>query len=50
MLGDGHMVVSTAEPSSSARRELLAEEVLDKAAALFAARGFAATGLKDVAR
>ncbi|WP_375398526.1 TetR/AcrR family transcriptional regulator [uncultured Sphingomonas sp.] len=37
------------EPSSSARRELLAEEVLDKAAALFAARGFAATSLKDVA-
>ena len=38
-----------AEPPSSARRELLAEEVLDKAAALFAARGFAATSLKDVA-
>lgn len=38
-----------AEPSSSARRELLAEDVLDKAAALFAARGFAATSLKDVA-
>lgn len=38
-----------AEPSSGARRELLAEEVLDKAAALFAARGFAATSLKDVA-
>ena len=40
---------AAAEPSSSARRELLAEEVLDKAAALFAARGFAATSLKDVA-
>ncbi|WP_174273243.1 TetR/AcrR family transcriptional regulator [Sphingomonas bacterium] len=31
------------------RRELLADEVLDKAAALFAAKGFAATSLKDVA-
>ncbi len=38
-----------AEPPTSARRELLAEEVLGKAAALFAARGFAATSLKDVA-
>ena len=38
-----------AEPVSSARRELLAGEVLDKAAALFAERGFAATSLKDVA-
>ena len=37
------------EPSSSARRELLAGDVLDKAAALFASRGFAATSLKDVA-
>ena len=40
---------AAAEPPSSARRELLAEDVLDKAAALFAARGFAATSLKDVA-
>ena len=31
------------------RRELLADEVLDKAAVLFAAKGFAATSLKDVA-
>ena len=31
------------------RRDLLAAEVLDKAAALFAAQGFAATSLKDVA-
>lgn len=40
---------SAVEPSISARRELLAGDVLDKAAALFAARGFAATSLKDVA-
>ncbi|WP_375398102.1 TetR/AcrR family transcriptional regulator [uncultured Sphingomonas sp.] len=38
-----------AEPSSTTRRELLAGDVLDKAAGLFAARGFAATSLKDVA-
>ena len=31
------------------RRDLLAAEVLDKAATLFATRGFAATSLKDVA-
>lgn len=31
------------------RRDMLAGEVLDKAAALFAARGFAATSLQDVA-
>lgn len=31
------------------RREILASEVLDKAAALFAARGFAATSLQDIA-
>lgn len=38
-----------AEPLPSTRRELLAGDVLDKAAGLFAARGFAATSLKDVA-
>ena len=38
------------DPSSSgARRDLLAAEVLVKAAELFASRGFAATSLKDVA-
>ena len=31
------------------RRDILAGEVLDKAAALFAARGFAATSLQDIA-
>jgi AcrR family transcriptional regulator len=34
---------------TGARRDLLAAEVLDKAASLFALRGFAATSLKDVA-
>jgi AcrR family transcriptional regulator len=34
---------------TGARRDLLAAEVLDKAASLFASRGFAATSLKDVA-
>ncbi|MBN9083241.1 MAG: TetR/AcrR family transcriptional regulator [Rhizobiales bacterium] len=39
-----------ADPGAGgARRELLASEVLDKAAALFAKQGFAATSLKDVA-
>ncbi|HEV2572155.1 MAG TPA: TetR/AcrR family transcriptional regulator [Beijerinckiaceae bacterium] len=39
-----------ADPGTGgARRELLASEVLDKAAALFAKQGFAATSLKDVA-
>ena len=37
------------EPVSGMRRELLAVEVLDKAAALFASQGFASTSLKDVA-
>lgn len=35
--------------TNGVRRDLLAAEVLDKAAALFAERGFAATSLKDVA-
>jgi AcrR family transcriptional regulator len=35
--------------STGVRHELLAAEVLDKAAVLFASRGFAATSLKDVA-
>ena len=34
---------------SGPRRDILAAEVLDKAATLFAARGFAATSLQDVA-
>lgn len=34
---------------SGPRRDILAAEVLDKAAALFAARGFSATSLQDVA-
>lgn len=39
-----------ADPTAGGiRRELLATEVLDKAAALFAKQGFAATSLKDVA-
>ena len=38
----------TAERSGP-RRDILAAEVLDKAATLFAARGFAATSLQDVA-
>ena len=37
------------EPNGGVRRALLAVEVLDKAAALFASQGFAATSLKDVA-
>ena len=37
------------ESGPAMRRELLADEVLDKAAALFATKGFAATSLKDVA-
>src|SRR5471030_861326 len=37
------------DPANGARRELLAAKVLDKAAALFASQGFAATSLKDVA-
>ena len=37
------------EPNGGVRRELLSGEVLDKAAALFASQGFAATSLKDVA-
>ncbi len=36
-------------PATGARRELLAADVLDKAATLFASQGFAATSLKDVA-
>jgi AcrR family transcriptional regulator len=36
-------------PEPAARRDLLAAEVLDKAAGLFASRGFASTSLKDVA-
>ncbi len=38
-----------ADPATGPRRELLAAEVLDKAASLFAKQGFAATSLKDVA-
>jgi AcrR family transcriptional regulator len=38
-----------ADEGTGARHELLAADVLDKAAALFAAQGFAATSLKDVA-
>ena len=37
------------ETGGGARRELLAVEVLDKAAGLFATKGFAATSLKDIA-
>ena len=37
------------EPSQGARRDLLAAQFLQSAAALFAAKGFAATSLKDVA-
>jgi AcrR family transcriptional regulator len=37
------------DPATGARRELLAADVLDKAAVLFATQGFAATSLKDVA-
>ena len=37
------------EPVGGIRRDLLAGEVLDKAAALFASQGFASTSLKDVA-
>ena len=37
------------DTGAAMRRELLADEVLDKAATLFAAKGFAATSLKDVA-
>ncbi len=35
--------------SAGPRRDLLAADVLDKAAVLFASRGFAATSLKDIA-
>jgi AcrR family transcriptional regulator len=38
-----------ADEGTGARRELLAADVLDKAATLFEAKGFAATSLKDVA-
>jgi AcrR family transcriptional regulator len=40
---------SPPEPITGMRRDLLAVEVLDKAAALFASKGFASTSLKDVA-
>ena len=49
-----HPVAGTSGPgepreTAPVRRELLATEVLDKAAGLFATKGFAATSLKDVA-
>jgi AcrR family transcriptional regulator len=40
---------SEREPVNGIRRDLLAVEVLDKAASLFASQGFASTSLKDVA-
>ena len=40
---------SAAGDRGGPRRDILASEVLDKAAALFAARGFAATSLQDIA-
>lgn len=40
---------SPAAERGGPRREILASEVLDKAAVLFAARGFAATSLQDIA-
>jgi AcrR family transcriptional regulator len=39
----------TSAKRSGPRREILASDVLDKAARLFAARGFAATSLQDIA-
>lgn len=47
----GKAVAAVIEPdlAGGIRRDLLATEVLDKAAALFAKQGFAATSLKDVA-
>ena len=49
--GNGRVALPADDNGSGAgvRRDLLAAEVLDKAAALFATRGFAATSLKDVA-
>jgi len=37
------------KPQSNARRELVSQEILERAAALFAERGFASTSLQDVA-
>lgn len=36
------------DPATGARRELLAADVLDKAAVLFATQGFAATSLRTL--
>jgi AcrR family transcriptional regulator len=49
--GNGRVALPADDNGSGAgvRRDLLAAEVLDKAATLFATRGFAATSLKDVA-
>src|SRR5580700_7686911 len=40
---------ATGDAAMGPRRDLLAADVLDKAAVLFATQGFAATSLKDVA-
>jgi AcrR family transcriptional regulator len=46
--GNGRIALP-ADEGAGVRRDLLAAEVLDKAATLFASQGFAATSLKDVA-